>query len=98
MPAKNSAAEKMPHSWTIDGWPSNVYPCTPSRARYIVRAHRDELIAARALSRVGRDLVVLGEGYGRWLAKRTAKVEGFDIAPNAARRASQAVAAEAEAA
>jgi hypothetical protein len=98
MPAKVSTAEKLPHSWTIDSWPASVYPSTPSRARYIVRTNKNELIAARALSRVGRDLVVLGEGYGRWLAKRVGKVGPFDIPPNAARRASKAVPAEAVAA
>jgi hypothetical protein len=95
MAAKNSQAERAPHSWAIDQWPATVYPHTPSRARYIVRANRDELIAARALSRVGRDLVVLGEGYARWLAKRVAKVEGFDIAPNTVRAAKAAALAQA---
>jgi hypothetical protein len=39
-----------------------------------VRTHRDELILAGALTRVGRVLVVMAAGYSRWLEKSSAKV------------------------
>jgi len=35
------------------------------------------LIAAGALSRVGKTLLVVGKGYGRFLAKRAACVDSF---------------------
>ena len=80
-------SEKIPHSWACEDWPSSVYPGKPSRGRYIVRAHRDELVAAGALTRIGRDLVVIGSGYSAWLAKQGGRVRGFEIAPNAMREA-----------
>jgi hypothetical protein len=81
--ANRNTADKLPHSWAVDDWPVTVYPCRASRGRYVVRAHRDELISAGALVRVGRGLVVLGAGYSAWLVKQKSRVEGFEIAPNA---------------
>lgn len=72
----------VPHSWGIDTWPEFVWPHSPSRARYVLRANRDELTHAGAISRVGRELVVLGERYSRWLERRTAEVPGYDCPPN----------------
>jgi len=72
----------LPHSWSLNHWPPDVYPGSPSRARYVVRVHRNELLQAGALSRVGRDLIVLGERYGRWLEKNSANVPGYEIAAN----------------
>jgi len=73
---------QIPHSWSIARWPADVYPGSPSRARYVVRVHRNELLQADALSRVGRDLIVLGQRYGRWLEKKSANVPGYEIAAN----------------
>jgi hypothetical protein len=70
--AKNSL-QKIPHSWAVDEWPADVYPGRASKARYTLRAHRTELVAAGALVRVGRDLVV---------AQKANRVDGFAIAPN----------------
>jgi hypothetical protein len=75
--------ESVPNSWTIEEWPSGIYPNKPSRARYTIRAHRDELVRAGALVRVGRDLVVIGPSYAAWLHKHGAQVCGYKIAPNA---------------
>ena len=72
----------IPHSWSIDGWPPGVYPNTVTKARYLVRVHRDEMILCGALSRVGRDLIVLGEQYAKWLQRKAARVPGYEIAPN----------------
>jgi hypothetical protein len=74
--------QNIPHSWNIDGWPVGVYPNSVTKARYLIRVHRDEMILAGALSRVGRDLIVLGEQYGKWLQKKAARVPGYSIAPN----------------
>lgn len=57
------AAEKIPHSWAISEWPPTVYPGNPQRARYVVRVHLESLTAAGALTRIGRELVVIGAGF-----------------------------------
>jgi hypothetical protein len=49
--------------------------------------HRDELRDAGALTRIGRDLVILGAGYSAWLQKQVNRVDGFEIAPNRTRAA-----------
>jgi len=72
----------LPHSWSIERWPADVYPGSPSRARYLVRVHRNALLQAGALARVGRDLIVLGDRYGRWLEKNSSNVPGYAIAAN----------------
>jgi hypothetical protein len=76
----------IPHSWALTSWPKDVYPHDASKARYIVRAHRDALVAIGALTRIGRDLVIFGTGYNQWLHLQAGNVAGFDIAPNRARR------------
>jgi hypothetical protein len=83
-------SEPLPHSWAIEHWPAHVHPGTPTRARYLVRAHRDELVAAGAIARVGREIVILGERYSKWLERSTSNVPGYEIAAN--RDRSQAVA------
>jgi hypothetical protein len=80
----------IPHSWALTEWPRDIYPHNTVKGRYIVRAHRDELVAAGALTRIGRDLVVFGAGYNAWLRKQADKVAGFDIAPNRGKAAEAA--------
>ena len=72
----------IPHSWCLTDWPVDVYPHQPSRARYLVRAHKQELLAQGALCRVGRELVVLGDRYSRWLERQASRVAGFECAAN----------------
>jgi hypothetical protein len=82
MPKREPSAQPAPHSWDLEHWPPGVYPHTEGRARYVVRAHRDELLAAGAISRVGRELVVLGSRYARWLEGQSTRVPGYEIAAN----------------
>jgi hypothetical protein len=77
-------AESLPHSWRLADWPPNVAPNRPSAAKHMVRTHRTELIEVGALVRVGRDLIILGEGYSIFLARKLRRVEGYEIAPNRA--------------
>jgi len=77
----------IPHSWPINGWPGEMYPNSPDRARYLVRAHRDELVRDGALVRVGRELVIIGEKYARWMQKRASNVPGFECPANKGREA-----------
>jgi hypothetical protein len=84
----------MPHSWSICHWPENVFPNSVSRARYLVRVHKLDLIAAGALVRVGRELVVIGVKYGRWLERRGAEVVACE--PNVTRGAARSRTTETE--
>lgn len=70
------------HSWSIGTWPADVYPHSPERARYLVRANKSELICAGALSRVGRELVIIGERYAKWLERNTARAADFECPAN----------------
>jgi hypothetical protein len=84
----HSAAE-VPHSWDLEGWPPTVFPGSTSRARYIIRTHKTDLIREGALARVGRELVIFGARYARWLEKRAAEVPGYQPAPNLAARSAE---------
>jgi len=86
-----TTAEAAPHSWDLEHWPTAVYPHTTGRARYVLRAHRDELLAAGVITRVGRELVVLGARYTRWLESRSTEVPDFAIAANRQATADTAV-------
>jgi len=72
----------LPHSWSIEDWPRDVFPGSPTKGRYLVRMYRSAMLEAGALARVGRSLVVIGARYGRWLEKSAAHVADFEIAPN----------------
>jgi hypothetical protein len=74
-----------PHSWALSEWTEqapDVYPNSTPRARYLFRSNNDSLVAAGAVVRVGRELVVLGDRYARWLERRAAHVPGYAIAAN----------------
>ena len=75
MARKPPAATPVPHSWTISTWPETVAPGNESRARYLFRMHKRELIACGALTRVGRQIIFLGHGYARFLESRVGEVE-----------------------
>jgi hypothetical protein len=82
MSKRVSAAQLAPHSWAVTDWPAFIYPGSPGKGRYVVRSHRSALIAMGAITRIGRDVVVLGAPYSRFLESRTDRVDGFTIAPN----------------
>jgi hypothetical protein len=75
----------MPHSWSIRHWPESVYPNDPKRGRYLVREHKADLLASGVLVRVGRELVIMGARYSRWLERQASRVPDFECAANAAR-------------
>jgi len=82
MSRKNESA--YPLSWSVNNWPESVWPNSANKARYVMRANRESLILAGVLSRVGRELIVMGSRYQRWLEKQAVNVPGYVIAPNAA--------------
>jgi hypothetical protein len=67
----------IPHSWTIATWPSDVFPSDSGKAKYLIREHRDELHRAGVLSRVGRELIIFGGPYARWLQKASRRVPDY---------------------
>lgn len=69
-------------SWSIETWPEHVWPGSPIRARYLIRTHRDDLLRSGALARVGRELVILGPRFERWLQKQSANVPGYECPAN----------------
>lgn len=77
-----STAAQAPHSWDLEHWPADVYPHGEGRARWLLRAHRDELMTAGALVRVGRELVVIGDRYTRWLHAQASNVPGYESNAN----------------
>jgi hypothetical protein len=80
-----SAAAECPHSWDVEHWPSDVYPHSGTRAKYLIRTYRDEFLREGVMSRVGRELVFLGARYAKWLEKRAAHVPDYVPAPNRVR-------------
>ena len=72
----------LPHSWPINSWPADIYPNDPRKARYLVRANKNDLLQHGALARVGRQLVVIGSRYDKWLQKRAAYVPGYECPAN----------------
>ena len=71
-----------PHSWSVKCWPDHVYPSSPANARYLVRANKDSLILEGALVRVGRELVIIGDRYVRWMQKKGSAVPGYECPAN----------------
>lgn len=79
------ANNTLPHSWNINAWPTDVYPGSRDKGRYLVRAQRDSLVREGALVRVGRELVIIGDRYARWLQKGAARVTAFECPANRSR-------------
>jgi hypothetical protein len=75
--AQQAKATGTPHSWELETWPLCVWPHDQKRARWILRAYRQELVAAGALTRIGKTLVVVGTNYTRWQTRRAKHVAEF---------------------
>lgn len=78
-PTQAQKVEPVPHSWRVNDWPAHVFPGRASTGRYIVRRHRETLERLGALSRIGREIVVFGTGYARFLAKGMDRVRPFEF-------------------
>jgi hypothetical protein len=94
------AIQSVPSSWAAADWDSKapgVYPGSARRARKLLKVHRSALLAHGALGRVGRGIVIFGDGYSRWLAEHVRNVAGYQCPANAHReRAAAAVATSSE--
>jgi hypothetical protein len=90
MTRKNTAEiPSLPQSWALSEWSERapgVYPGDSKKAKYLVRMHKRALLESGALVRIGRELVVVGAPYARWIAKQAVRVSGYSIAANRARQ------------
>lgn len=64
-------------AWALKHWPEDVYPHSYDKARVLFYRHRASLLKARAVTRIGRDLVFDGANYRKWLQSHTKDVEGW---------------------
>jgi hypothetical protein len=44
--------------------------------------YQDSLVAEGGLTRIGREIVVFGAQYDRWMRKQAHRVRDFDCTPN----------------
>jgi hypothetical protein len=82
---QHPSAATIPHSFPLSEWTEKapmLYPGDTQKAKYLYRTHKRELVEASAIARVGRELIVFGQPYAKWLARKTARVHNFEIAPN----------------
>lgn len=84
-------AASVPHSWSIDTWPTSVWPCDKKKAFYLLRTHARELQAAGALARIGRARIILGGPYAKWLTQSVRRFADIPpLTPNVNREARRA--------
>ena len=79
------AIPSIPQSWPLNRWSelaAGQFPNDTLKARQLFRSNSKSLIAAGAVVRVGRQLVILGGPYHQWLASHASRVDGYEIAPN----------------
>jgi hypothetical protein len=69
-------------SFAVSRWRPDVWPGDQRKADRVVRQFRAELVAAGALVRVGRELIILEARYEAWLSRHDSEVENFDVAAN----------------
>lgn len=90
MPKQTSMTNPLPHDWTFENWPADVYPYSGQKARHVVRQNMDDLMRCGALARPGHRLVIFGAAYAKWLASKAARVaDEYSIAPNAPEHAAK---------
>jgi hypothetical protein len=65
-------------TWAVKDWPEEVYPNSESRARYLIKRYRRQLIVNGALIRVGKLLVISGSSYMKWL-RSMGSVDDFKV-------------------
>jgi hypothetical protein len=70
-------AQLPPAMWDANNWPKDVWPHDSKTAQWLLRAYRRDLLYHRALTRVGKKLVVFGDGWMQWLQSRAGHVEGY---------------------
>ncbi len=77
-----SSTPRIPHSWSLRQWPTDIFPGCTSKARYLIRVHKSELLAVGAIVRIRRELVAIGPKYVRWLEKHVDQVRTYKCPAN----------------
>jgi hypothetical protein len=85
--------DSLPQSWSVKNWPAHVAPGGPVAGRAFIRRNMEQLLECGALSRVGKELVVLGAGYALFLSKNMTNVRGWMCPANKRRQLPQLPAA-----
>jgi hypothetical protein len=80
--AKKPEAMPAPHSWGFGNWPAHVWPGDVVRGKRFCRTYQPALMKAKALVRLGRELVVMGGPFTAYMAKQAAAVENFSVPCN----------------
>jgi len=75
-------AQSAPHSWAVARWPAHVWPGDSVKGKRFCRTFVDELTKCGALTRMGRDLVVMGGPFTAFMQRQRAAVQDFEIPPN----------------
>jgi hypothetical protein len=68
--------------WNFANWPEHVFPHDPQAGRHLCREHRDDLLRAGAIVRIGREIIVMGLPYYKWLQKHASRVLDFELPCN----------------
>src|SRR5579862_3298068 len=81
-PMAKSTAQSAPHSWSVARWPGHVWPGDSVKGRRFCRTFVNELTECGALTRMGRDLVVMGGPFTEFMLKQREAVKDFEIPAN----------------
>ena len=68
--------------WNFENWPEHVFPHNEDAGRHLCREHREGLMRAGALVRIGRQIVVMGIPYLNFLQKHASRVPDFELPCN----------------
>jgi hypothetical protein len=94
--AATSAAIVVPHSWSLANWPASVWPNDPDKAHWVIRSNKSELIAAGAISRIRKTIVIIGQPYVRWVERRVTRVADYQGNNPAIRKSSSVARSDAD--
>jgi hypothetical protein len=86
-------ADSLPQSWLVKDWPANIAPGNPVAARAFIRRNRPALIRCGAVTRIGKEITVIGVGFAQFLTENMRNVEGWQCPANKRRGPAQTNAA-----
>jgi hypothetical protein len=75
-------AQPAPHSWSVSKWPAHVWPGDSTKGKRFCRTYEDALLAVGALTRMGRDLVVMGGPFTEFMRAQAHRVGDFEVPCN----------------
>jgi hypothetical protein len=93
--AKKPEIMAVPHSWGFSTWPAHVWPNDGVRGKRFCRTFEDQLFKSGALTRGGRELIVIGAGFTKFLHSQRHRVQDFECPANLVKRNGNGAAKEA---